>query len=63
MKIKVTSYKVSDDDCRRYDFVTVVDGVEYNLDSESLGNDIAVQRMTDRAKAMFGHDVELVFED
>jgi hypothetical protein len=55
-----TTYE-SDDDCRRVDYCVTVDGKEYCLSGSALGNEHNDREATERARELFGPDVELIF--
>ena len=62
MKITVTSYDDSDDDCKRDTYVTVVDGEEHCLAPCALGNEFTYREIETRARELFGEDVEIEYK-
>ena len=64
MKILVQEIDASDDDCVRYDYVTVVEGKEYLLSPSSLSNSSkTVSEIILSARRYFGADVEIDWSD
>lgn len=61
MKIIVTSYDDSEPDCKRDTFVTMVDGKEYVLAPCALGSYYTHLEIVERAKSLFGKDVEIEY--
>jgi hypothetical protein len=60
MKILVQEIDASDDDCLRYDYVTVVGGKEYLLSPCSLSHSAyTVKDIILSARKYFGADVEI----
>lgn len=64
MKIIIYSTDASEEDCRREDFWTEVDGKEYLLAPSALGLNVHIQKeIREKAQALFGQDVEIVHGD
>lgn len=61
MKIKITFEDASDDDCRRVDYVTVVDGKTHCLSACALGNEYNDREAETRARELFGNDVQISY--
>ena len=61
MKITVTSYADSDEDCRRDTYVTVVNGKEYLLAPCALAGFDTYDEIEQRARNLFGENVEVVY--
>lgn len=57
MKITVTSYDDSDEDCRRETYVTIVDGKEYCLAACALAGFDTYDAIERKARVIFGKDV------
>ena len=62
MKITVTSYDDSEPDCKRDTYITVVDGKEILLAPCALGSYYTYLEIVERAKELFGNDVEIVWD-
>ena len=60
-RIDITYEDASEEDCFRYDYVTVVDGHKYCLAASTLGNEASGQEATKRAKELFGEDILIFF--
>jgi hypothetical protein len=58
MQITITTIDDSDDDCRRTTYETRVDGKLYTLAACSLRG----EGVEERARELFGDDVEIVWE-
>jgi len=59
MKIKVLSYDDSEDDCRRETYYTLVNGREVLLAPCALGSYYTFLEIQEKARSLFGADVEL----
>lgn len=64
MKIIVYSTDASEEDCRREDFWTEVNGKEYLLAPSALGlNEHIRKEILEKAQALFGNDVQIAYGD
>jgi len=61
MQITITFQDASDDDCRRVDYVTVVDGQEHCLSACALGNEYSDREAENRARQLWGNDIEISY--
>lgn len=61
MKIQVYSTDASEEDCLRYDYHTEVEGTVHCLTWCSLGTFYTHLEIIERAKALFGDDVEVEY--
>lgn len=59
MKINVLSYDDSEEDCRRNTYYTMVDGKEVTLAACALGSYYTFLEIQEKARKVFGADVEL----
>jgi hypothetical protein len=57
MKIKITYLDASEEDCRRTDYVTYVNGKEYLLVACALGGKYTTIEVETAARKFFGDDV------
>jgi len=57
MQITITTLDASDDDCRREDFFTTVNGVPYTLAVSALDE----REAESRARELFGPEVEIKY--
>ena len=55
--ITLTYLDASEEDCRRTDYVTCVDGKEYLLAPCALGNKFTTKKVEENARKFFGDDV------
>lgn len=55
--ITITYLDASEDDCRRIDYVTYVDGKEFLLAACALGTQFTTDLVTKKAKELFGEDI------
>jgi hypothetical protein len=62
MKITVQSHDDSDDDCKRDTYFTIVDGVNHLLAPCALGSWYTHLEIVERAKTLFGDDVEIEYD-
>jgi hypothetical protein len=62
MKITVTRYWDGDDDCNRYTYVTKVNGKEHCLAPCALSGGLVESEIEERARKLFGADVEIEWE-
>jgi len=62
MKITVTSYDDSEPDCKRDTYITVVDGKEHLLAPCALGSYWTHLEILERARELFGEDVEVEYD-
>ncbi len=60
MKIILHSEDDSDDDCRRDTFFAIVDGKRHYLAACALGTKYTWLEIQERARKIFGQDVEIV---
>lgn len=60
MRIVLESYDDSEEDCKRDTFFTVVDGKEHCLAPCSLGSWWTWLEIQEKARQLFGADVEIV---
>lgn len=64
MKINVYTIDASEEDCRRTDYCTKVNGKEYILAPSALSlNERIRKEILERAQALFGNDVEIAYGD
>jgi len=61
MKLKVTFKDASEPDCRREDWVVIVDGKEHCICPSALGTKDNEIEALERARSLFGPDVELTY--
>jgi len=61
MKIKITYLDASEEDCRRTDYVTYVNGKEFCLAASALGKEFTEREVERNARKLFGDDVEIEY--
>lgn len=61
MKIQVYTYDASEPDCRRSDYCCRVDGKEYLLAGSALGSEYTIREIEEKARELFGADVEITY--
>jgi hypothetical protein len=59
MKIKIQYRDAGDNDCKRLDYVTEVDGKKFLLAHDTLGNIYSDGEAERTAKHFFGDDVQI----
>ena len=62
MKITIQEYDASEEDCKRQDYVTVVDGKEYLLAPSSLGSYYTYLEILAEVEKLFGPGVEIEWD-
>lgn len=62
MKIQVFERDASEEDCRRVDYCCKVNGQEFLLSPSCLpGSEYAKREVEEKARELFGADVEIVY--